>query len=94
MKWAEYYDEQMIRKAIKVLKPHNALFEVRVIAKGAKKRVLSGYFTDADTLIRAFDTIDPRGTNVYITINAVNEDCYAREQHDCFRLTDATTHDH
>ncbi len=94
MKWAEYYNEQMIRKAIDVLKPDNELFEIRIIAKGARKRVISGYFTDADTLIKALDTIDPRNTNMYITINAVNEACYSREQHDCFRQTDATTHDH
>ena len=94
MRWAEYYDEDMIRQTIKILKPNNELFEVRIISKGARKRIISGYFTDTDTLIKQFDTIDPRGTNIYITINKVNEDCYAREQHDCFRQTDASTHDH
>lgn len=94
MKWAEYYDEAMIRQTISYLKPDNELFEVRIIGKGNKKRIISGYFTDTDTLIKQFDTIDPRGTNIYITINKVNEDCYAREQHDCFRQTDASTHDH
>lgn len=94
MKWAQYYDESMIRQTINKLKPNNELFEVRIIGKGSKKRIISGYFTDADTLIKQFDTIDPRGTNMYITINKVNEACYAREQHDCFRLTDSNTHDH
>lgn len=94
MKWSEYYDEDMIRQTISILKPNNELFEVRIISKGARKRIISGYFTDTDTLIKQFDTIDPRGTNMYITINKVNEDCYAREQHDCFRQTDASTHDH
>jgi len=95
MRNANYYDEKMIRQAIAILKPNNELFEVRIIQKGNnKKRVLSGYFTDSDTLIQAFDTIEPRATNIYITVNKVNEDCYSREQHDCFRLTDATTHDH
>lgn len=94
MKWAEYYDEDMIRRTISLLKPNNELFEVRIIGKGNKKRIISGYFTDTDTLIRQFDTIDPRSVNTYITINKVNEDCYAREQHDCFRQTDANTHDH
>ena len=64
-----------------------------MIGKGNKKRVISGYFTDADTLIKQFDTIDPRGLNMYITINKVNDGCYSREQHDCFRQTDLTTHD-
>lgn len=94
MRWAEYYDEDMIRRTISLLKPNNELFEVRIIGKGNKKRIISGYFTDADTLIKQFDTIDPRSVNTYITINKVNEDCYAREQHDCFRQTDANTHDH
>lgn len=94
MRWSEYYDEDMIRRTISLLKPDNELFEVRIIGKGSKKRIISGYFTDTDTLIQQFDTIDPRSVNTYITINKVNEDCYAREQHDCFRQTDANTHDH
>ena len=94
MKWATFYDEKTIRQAIRILKPNHELFEIRIISKGARKRIISGYFTDAETLIKQFDTIDPRGTNIYITINKVNEDCYAREQHDCFRQTDANTHDH
>lgn len=94
MKWAQYYDESMIRRTISLLKPDNELFEVRIIGKGQRKRVISGYFTDADVLIKQFDLIDPRGVNMYLTINKVNEACYAREQHDCFRQTDATTHDH
>lgn len=93
MKNAQFYDEPTIRQAIKCLKPNNELFEIRMIGKGNKKRVISGYFTDADTLIKQFDTIDPRGLNMYITINKVNDGCYSREQHDCFRQTDLTTHD-
>ena len=94
MKWSEFIDEKNIRKTIEVLKPNNELFEVRVIGKGAKKRIISGYFKDVETLIKAFDTIDPRQTNIYLTINKVNEACYSREQRDCFRITDASTHDH
>lgn len=94
MRFPQYFDEATIRRAISILKDDGELFEVRVIGKGQRKRIISGYFTDADTLIQQFDTIDPRGTNIYITINQVNEDCYAREQHDCFRQTDMTTHDH
>ena len=94
MKNAQFYDEPTIRRAINCLKPNNELFEIRIIGKGNRKRVISGYFTEADTLIRQFDTIDPRGVNTYITINKVNDACYSREQHDCFRQTDSTTHDH
>lgn len=95
MKWENILNEQIIRQSIKTLKPNNELFEIRIISKGSnKKKVISGYFTDADTLINAFDTIDPRQSNIYMTLNKVNEACYSREQHDCFRITDATTHDH
>lgn len=95
MKFQDYYDEATIRQTISLLKPDNELFEIRIIGKGNnRKKVISGYFTDADTLIRQFDSIDPRGANIYITINKVKDDCYSREQHDCFRMTDATTHDH
>ena len=94
MKWAQFFDEDTIRRTISLMKPNNELFEVRIIGKGNRKRIISGYFTDTDTLIKQFDLVDPRNTNIYITINKVNEDCYAREQHDCFRQTDASTHDH
>lgn len=93
MRNAQFYDEPTIRQAINILKPNNELFEIRMIGKGNKKRVISGYFTDADVLIKQFDTVDPRGLNIYITINKVNDACYSREQHDCFRQTDLTTHD-
>jgi hypothetical protein len=93
MKWAEYYDEKTLRQTIQKLKPNNELFEVRIISKGNRKRIISGYFTSIDTLIQQFDTIDPRNTNMYITINKVNEDCYSRAQHDCFRQTDTNTQD-
>ena len=93
MKWAEYYDEKTLRQTIQKMKPDNELFEVRIISKGNRKRIISGYFTSVDTLIQQFDTIDPRNTNMYITINKVNEDCYSRAQHDCFRQTDTNTQD-
>lgn len=95
MKNSSYFNERIIRDTISILKPNNELFEIRIIGKsGNKKRIISGYFTDADTLINAFDTIDPRGVNIYITVNGVKSECYSREQHDCFRITDSTTHDH
>ena len=94
MRFAQFFDENTIRQAVSVLKQKGELFEIRIIGKGRSKRLISGYFTDVDVLIKQFDTIDPRGTNIYITINRVKDDCYAREQHDCFRQTDITTSDH
>ena len=95
MNKSNYYNEKTIRDAIKLLKPNNELFEVRILQKANnRKKVISGYFKSADVLINALETVDPRQSNIYITINKVNEACYSREQHDCFRVTDATTHDH
>lgn len=93
MRWAEYINEKEIRKAINILKPNNELFECRVIKKGGRKIIISGYFKNADDMIASFDTLDLRGTNIYITLNKVNDACYSREQKDCFRQTDNTTHD-
>ena len=94
MKWPEYIDEKELRRAISVLKPNRQLFEVRIISgQGAKKQIMSGYFTEADTLIKAFDRVDVRGKNIYITLNAIAPACYARDQHDRFLITSQTTSD-
>lgn len=90
---ANFFDVKMIKKTIGLLKPNNELFEIRIIQKGSKKAVLSGYFTDADILIKALETINPKGSNIYITLNKVNANCYSREQHDCFKQTSVTTQD-
>lgn len=79
MRNAEYIDELEIRKAIAQLIPEGNAFEIRVI-RNDKRKPLSGYFTDADTLIKALDTVDLRRVNVYITLQNVNYDCYSRIQ--------------
>ena len=76
-------DQSALKKAIQILKDPNELFEVRIISNG-KKQPISGYFTDADTLIKAFNTVDLRNKNVYITLNRLNSALYGREQHDRF----------
>lgn len=84
-------DEQEIRKAIQVLKPDGELFEVRIING---KLVSSGYFRDADTLIRCLKTQNLVGGNVYFTINRLNDACYDRKQKNHFeKTTKATTSD-
>lgn len=90
---ANFFDAKIIKKTIKLLKQDNELFEIRIIQKSSKKAVISGYFTNADTLLKALETIQPKGSNVYITINQVNSACYSREQHDCLRQTSVTTQD-
>ena len=94
MKWSDYIDESELRKTIKTLKSDRQLFEVRIIgATGGQKKIISGYFTSADTLIREFDKVDVRGRNIYVTLNAINPACYSREQHDKFLQTSQTTSD-
>ena len=92
MRQERYLNENFIRQAIAVLKPQNQLFEVRVFGSN-KKTVLSGYFRDADTLIRSFDSIDVREKNVYITLNELKEELYSRLQHDKFVNGVSTTSD-
>lgn len=86
-------DKTEIAKAIQVMKPQGQLFECRVIY--SSKQMYSGYFRSAETLWKAFDGIpDFADCNVYITLNALNDQCYNRLQHDRFKKNaDATTSD-
>ena len=72
-----------IRKAIDVLFGADRVFEVRIIPAG-KRKPISGYFSDAETLIKAFDKVDLRKSNVYVTLQNVDPECYGRSQHDTF----------
>ena len=76
------YDEREIRKAIEQIHPNHELYEVRIIGK--TKAPISGFFKDPDTLIKAMGTVDLRETNLYITLNAIDEDLYSRQQCDHF----------
>lgn len=90
MKQDNLINEFELRKAIQVLKPNNQLFEVRIIGQ---QKPISGYFKDADTLIAALDMVDVRNTNLYMTINQVNESCFARKQSERFMKGTNTTND-
>lgn len=84
-------DEQEIRRTIGLLFPDNKIFEIRVLGESF---TLSGYFNNADTLLKAFDTVDLRKTNVYMTLQTLNKQCYARSQRDRFiRKAKASTSD-
>jgi hypothetical protein len=78
-----FIDETEIKKTISVMKPDNQLFEVRVIYSNNNQN-LSGYFTDADTLIGALRHISHKNCNVYITLNQIDTACYSRMQRDEF----------
>lgn len=92
MRWQKYINEEQIRKTIEILKPDNELFEVRILG-GSKKNVLSAYFDNADDLLEQLDRIDPRGKNIYITLNALKDELRAREQAGRFVQNSQTTSD-
>ena len=83
-------DVERIKEALAILKPNNQLFEVRVL-KG--KTTISGYFTNVETLAKAFNKIGLNGANVFYTLNAIDPSCYSREQHDKFVQSKTTTSD-
>lgn len=85
-------DITAVKKTIEILKPNNQLYEIRIINKSGHKRI-SGYFRGTENLEKAFKTVDLRGANVFITLNVINDACYSRVQHECFRQVDVTTGD-
>lgn len=85
----DYINEIELRKSIELLKPDSELFEVRLLLPG--KRNMSGYFRDADTLIRAFDQVNMREANAFITLQRVNDACYDRKQRDEFHARPEVT---
>lgn len=83
-------NEKEIRKTIALMKPDGQLFEVRVIY--GNKAMYSGYFTNADDLMRAFDELrNFADCNVYITLNSINEACFDRVQKKRFEKNAKTT---
>lgn len=89
----ELVNASEVTKAIQVMKPNGQLFECRIIYNG--KTMYSGYFRNAGSLLKAFDGIQNfENCNIYITLNTLDEQCYARSQRDRFiKNADATTSD-
>ena len=86
------HDKQEITKALTLMKPDNQLFEIRIIYEN--KKVYSGYFNDAEVLLRELSKQPNGNSNVYITLNALNDACYDRAQKNKFELNSkATTSD-
>lgn len=83
-------EPEKIKEALAILHKEGQLFEVRIL-KG--KTTISGYFTSSDILLNEFNKVDLRGANVFYTLHRIDESCYSREQHDCFRQVKTTTSD-
>lgn len=79
MRWTEYINPDEVRRAISIVQEPDAVFECRILG-ASKKQQISGYFRDADTMLQAFDTVDLRGQNVYVTIGKLKEECFSRAQ--------------
>lgn len=92
MRWSEIIDAEEVARTIALFKPDGQLFECRILGS-SKRNIISGYFTDARTLIESFDKVDLRGQNIYFTLNALNSALYSREQHDRFVANVSTTSD-
>ena len=83
-------DNKNITKAIQLLHNNGELFEIRLINGNYNA---SGYFTSADTAIKALQNFHPewnartptaRAANIFITLNPIDIACYSRKQHDRF----------
>lgn len=81
---------QKIKEAIELLKPNGKLYEVRILQG---KTIISGYFKGTENLEKALQTVNLRGANVFFTLNEINDACYSRTQHECFRQEKVTTSD-
>ena len=87
-------NESEVRKTVALMKPNNEAFEIRIIY--GNKLTYSGYFSTADALMTAFDRDiqDYADCNIYMTVNALNDGCMARDQRNRFlRNPKATTSD-
>lgn len=84
------YNIEEIKKTIAVLKPNDALYEIRIL-KG--KTTYSGYFKGTGNLEEQFKKLNLYGENVNIfyTLQSIDEACYSREQHERFRQSPKTT---
>lgn len=72
-----FFDPDLIRRAVRTLKPNEELFEVRII-RGSSS--ISGYFRGAEKLVEQLSRQDLTDANVYMTIQRIHEGCEARRQ--------------
>lgn len=90
----KYYDETEVRKAISIIKSGckvTKLFEVRMF--DGRKGATVGYFKNIDTMFSCLRKERLEGKNIYIVLNEIKEDCYARKASDCFIYGEQSTGD-
>ena len=90
----KYYDETEIRKAISIIKSDcikSNLFEIRMF--DGRKGATVGYFKNVDTMLQCLSRENLNGKNVYIVLNEIKDDCYARKASDRFIYGEHSTSD-
>lgn len=92
MSWEKYINADEVRRAVNALQDPDGVFEVRAIGT-TKKDIFSGYFRDADTLLKALDKVNMPARNVYITLGKVKDECFSRAQSEEFLKSPQTTSD-
>jgi replicative DNA helicase len=84
------YDISELKKTLAIIKPNNALYEIRILKD---KVTYSGYFKGTDNLEAELNKLDLRSgnVNIFYTLQVIDEACYSREQHECFRQSPKLT---
>jgi len=73
----------VINAFLEVIKPDNKLFEIRALYGGGK--VVSGYFDCITTAVECLkDYSFPNNSNIYFTLNNINDKCKERKQFNKF----------
>lgn len=90
----KYYDETEMRRAITIIKSGcqlSKLFEIRMF--DGRKGATVGYFKNIDTMLSCLSKERLEGKSIYITLNEIKDDCYARRASDCFIYGEHSTSD-
>jgi len=81
MKWeGTHINRAEVERAISIFQQPGEVFEVRIIGTTSKKEIISGYFRDTNTMLKALETVDLRGRNIYTTLGQIMPECFARSQ--------------
>ena len=72
-------NEATIRQWYDIFKNNGQLVEIRILDPETK-RSYSGYFKSVESILREIKKYDK--CNLYFTLNAIDEACYSREQHE------------
>lgn len=71
-------NEYTLRLWYDIFKDNQELVEIRVLDPETK-RSYSGYFTDIETILKEVKRYEK--SNIYFTLNVIDNACYSREQH-------------